>query len=189
MLLSYTELLELVESGVVNADPANVNASSIDITLGDTLLLERTIFAPWDDVPDELIVDPAKKGDADKAYYSLNMPPEGYVMRPGEFLLAPSREVFNLPNNISCEYKLKSGLARSALDHLNAGWCDAGWNGSVLTLEFKNEFQYHHILLKPGMKCGQMVFFRHTEVPADRSYAARGQYNGDKSVAATKEVR
>ena len=117
------------------------------------------------------------------------MTDKGYIIPPGGFILAHTLEVFNLPDNISAEYKLKSTMARNSLNHFTAGWCDSGWNGSVLTLEFKNDSQYHSIFIKPGMKCGQMIFFEHEAVPADRSYAARGSYNGDKSVSAGKGLK
>lgn len=94
--------------------------------------------------------------------------------------------MFNLPNHISAEYKLKSSLARSGIDHANAGWADAGWNGSVLTLEFKNVTRYHTIRLHAGDRIGQMVFFRHVEVPEWASYSKRGRYNGDTTVKGVK---
>ena len=119
----------------------------------------------------------------------VKMDDGGIVVPPGGVLLAETVEVFNLPDNISGEYKLKSTMARNFLNHLNAGWADAGWNGSVLTLEFVNHLQYHAVRVQPGMKCGQMIFFEHEEVPADRSYAARGQYNGDKRVTAGKGLK
>jgi dCTP deaminase len=72
------------------------------------------------------------------------------------------------------------------LNHLTAGWADAGWNGSVLTLELKNVTNYHEIELRRGDRIGQVIFFEHESVPADRSYAARGRYNGDKSVSGIK---
>lgn len=179
-LLSHNRLIQLIADGIITADPANVNAASIDITLGDYILVENH---------QKTFIDPTVKNSADKAYDKVILLTAGYFVGPGEFFLAPSREVFNLPDHISCEYKLKSGMARSGLDHLNAGWCDAGWNGSVLTLEFKNELLRHAILIKPGMKCGQMVFFEHEPVPREHSYASKGQYNGDLEVKATKEIR
>ena len=39
MLLSYVELLELVEQGVINAPLENINASSIDLTLGGEIMV------------------------------------------------------------------------------------------------------------------------------------------------------
>ena len=110
-----------------------------------------------------------------------------YVLLPGDFILAASVEIFNLPNNISAEYKLKSSMARIGLEHLNAGWCDAGWNRSCLTLELKNMTRHHSIELNYKDPIGQIVFFKHTPVPNDKSYAVRGRYNGDTSVQGVKE--
>ncbi|MEY3760178.1 MAG: Cronobacter phage vB CsaP, partial [Pseudomonadota bacterium] len=113
----------------------------------------------------------------------------GYTIRPDEFILASSDEFFNLPNDISCEYKLKSSMARNALDHLNAGWADATWNGSRLTLELKNVSRFHKLIIETGMAIGQMVFFRHAPVPHEQSYAVRGQYNKQQSVTESKGIR
>lgn len=114
---------------------------------------------------------------------------EGYVLWPGEVCLAHSAEKFNLPTDITAEYRLKSSMGRVFLEHLHAGWCDPGWHGSVLTLEFKNESQYHPLVLRAGMKCGQVCFYKHDPVPEDNSYAKRGQYNNDETVTPTKGMR
>jgi dCTP deaminase len=184
-ILSYTEICELIEDGVIeNADYACVNSSSLDIHLGSTILLEGQVSQG----PENLKYL-NKKSHLVHETVILEDSPEfkGQIaMAPGEFLLASSREIFNLPNNISAEYKLKSSMARLGLDHLNAGWCDAGWNGSVLTLELKNVTQRHRIVLTVGDRIGQMVFYRHREVPLDKSYATRGSYNGDKTAQGVK---
>jgi deoxycytidine triphosphate deaminase len=114
---------------------------------------------------------------------------DGYVLRPREFILGHSREEFNLPDDIAAEYKLKSSLARAGLGHALAGWCDPGWHGSHLTLELFNSLRHHSLILREGMKIGQMVFFRGKPVPSDRGYRARGQYNGDRGAVASKGVR
>ena len=180
-LLSYTEICELIEQGVIKgADYDCVNSASLDIHLGPTLLLEGNIgFGP------ENLKYLSKKSQLE--HEKLVLPTGGiYAMAPGEFLLAQSREVFNLPNNISAEYKLKSSMARLGLDHLHAGWCDAGWNGSVLTLELKNVTNRHRIVITEGDRIGQLIFYRHSTVPASKSYAARGSYNGDLQTTAVK---
>lgn len=172
MLLSYIEICELIERNIISgAKYENVNSSSLDITLGSTILRENTGTS----------ISLQNKE-------SLHMEKEHlpYALIPGEFVLASSKEVFNLPNMISAEYKLKSSMARIGLEHLNAGWCDAGWHGSVLTLELKNMTRFHHLLLSEGDKIGQIVFFRHTEVPADKSYAVRGRYNNDLQAQGAK---
>jgi dCTP deaminase len=107
-------------------------------------------------------------------------------MLPGEFILAHTMETFNLPDNICAEFKLKSSGARTGLENALATWCDCGWNGSTLTLELKNLLRYNSLRLTPGMYIGQMIFYKVTEVPKDRSYATIGRYNNDKSVSEVK---
>ena len=114
---------------------------------------------------------------------------EGFVLRPGEVCLAHSIEVFNVPRWMSAEYSLKSSQARCFLEHLHAGWCDPGWEGSRLTLEFVNLTRFHPLYLKAGMKIGQVTFSEHEEVPLERSYTVRGQYNYADSVAQSGGLR
>jgi len=179
-LLSYEELIKLVEQGCVeNVDPANINGASIDITLDDTVLVEcQGSHARIIDLHH-------KKGIATQEV----LMDQWHTMFPGDFLLASSREIFNLPNNIAAEYKLKSSLARCGLNHMLAGWCDPGWTGSKLTLELHNCTRHHRLMLRPGMKIGQMVFWHCNEVDDRFAYGARGQYNGQTKVTASKGLR
>lgn len=176
-LLSHEELRNIVEREIITpVDPKDINAASIDIHLGKTILWE-----------DEQIghVDFSKRDPV--AFNEYVMDEDGWVLEPGDFILAQSVEVFNLPNWLSAEYKLKSSMARIGLEHMNAGWCDAGWNGSVLTLEFKNMCNHHSIRIRPGDAIGQMIFFRHEPVASEASYASKGRYNGDTSVSGIKK--
>jgi len=181
-LLAYPELIQLIEEGVINANPDNVNSASIDITLGNKLLVEMLPHGMH-------TVDITDKSQSIATTEIILEKGQSVSMNPGMCVLAHSVETFNLPNNISAEYKLKSSMARNFLEHLNAGWCDAGWNGSQLTLELKNLCQAHHLLIKEGMKIGQVVFFKHTVVPEDKSYATRGQYNNDKGATQSKGIK
>ena len=177
-LLSYFDLVGLIEQGVVTASLDNVNASSIDITLGGTIMVEKR--------GRNNIVDLANRESVGMELLELD--DRGYLINPDEFILASSCETFNLPDNISAEYKLKSSMARNGLEHLNAGWADAGWSNSKLTLELKNMTQTHRLRIRPGMKIGQMVFFKHAPVPDHASYAVKGRYNNQASVTASKGV-
>ena len=180
-LLTYRELLELVESGVLeNSDPSLVNAASIDIRLGDSLLVEQPGRYSWCDLSKKQ-VQPMRMLEKDSD--------GGWSLYPGDFALVNTLEVFHLPSDIAAEYKLKSSLARAGLDHMLAGWCDPGWNNATLTLELKNELRHTILKLHPGMKIGQMVFWRGEPVPEHASYATRGQYNGQKEATPSKGVR
>lgn len=181
MLLSYLELVELVQNGVMeNVADGAINAASIDVRLGDTFQFEDTRIHSHTNV-----VDLSKRESV--SYHVETMHDgEAAILRPAGFVLAHTMEKFNLPNNISAQFLLKSSVARNGLDHLSATWCDAGWHGSVLTLELRNVTQMHNLLLRPGMAIGQMKFYAHTPVPDDQSYAKRGRYNNDETVSAIK---
>lgn len=181
-LLSYLELNELVVNNVItNVYADQINSTSIDITLGRYLLIERNhpLYGQ------NFNVSLAERQALNMLQIDLDECGQ-YTLNPNEFILAQSEQIFNLPNNISAEYKLKSSMARIGLEHMNAGWCDAGWNGSVLTLELKNMTRNHSIVIKKGDRIGQVVFFKHTPVSYENSYAARGRYNGDKTVKGIK---
>lgn len=181
-LLSYLELEQLVYDGVImGAEKEAINSASIDIHLGNILLIENLSVSQGPDA--NLFLNKKSALSVER----IELEPGGqFCMAPGQFVLAQSRETFNLPNNISAEYKLKSSMARIGLEHMNAGWCDAGWNGSVLTLELKNITERHRIVLTVGDRIGQVVFFKHKAVPSDKSYATRGSYNNDKTVKGVK---
>jgi len=126
MLLSYTEICELIEQGVVvGAKYKDVNAGSLDIHLGTDILYEQ-------DTDNGLsIVDYRARQKLHMGKHVMD-PERGYVLAPRESVLASSEETFNLPNNVCAEYKLKSSMARIFLEHLKAGWCFVGSTGIPL---------------------------------------------------------
>ncbi len=175
-LLSYFDLCELAEKGVItDVDPKDINATSIDVHLSNTIIIESATGG---------LVDIAKRTMWSSA--ALNIANLYYDLRPGEFVLASTVEKFNLPDDLSAEFRLKSSGARSGLNNLFACHCDPGWNGSALTLELKNELCFNSIRLTHRMPIGQMLFHRVARVPADRSYAAIGRYNGDVAAQGVK---
>lgn len=111
-----------------------------------------------------------------------------YDLAPGQFCLGATQEVFNLPNDLVAEVKLRSSVARAGLNHSLAGWADPGFNGSVLTLELFNNLKYHWLRLRPGMKIAQVIFMRGEAVPDYASYSTRGRYNKDMSATPSKGV-
>jgi dCTP deaminase len=212
-LLTYTQLVKLVETGVIqNVKPEHLNAASIDLTLGPVLHLESAGSMNYEsEFPTGIWDAPIDLWDKQQSIHTREwvMDENGYVVEPGEFLLASSEQIFHLPSGqypeinsgeirqiklqfipaIAAEYKLKSTLARSGLDHLNAGWADPGWHGSVLTLEFKNVTRFHRLRIKPGMKIGQIIFFSGEPVPVEASYATRGSYNNDTQTTPSKGLK
>lgn len=147
-----------------------VNPASLDVRLGDHLMIE---------VPgsEELVEIDISKCTAQSPYMLL----------PGEFCLGETMEIFHLPDSLSAQFVLKSSRAREGLTHALAGWADPGWGtgegcpGSRLTLELINARKHWQLPLYPGLKIGQMVFFKMSSIPVV-SYSKSGRYNGDLKV-------
>lgn len=156
------------EAMVVPFDPDLLNPASIDVVLGDRLMIEV------EDRPELQILGIGHHTQANP-----------YWLAPGEFVLAETREIFNLPDHIAGQFVLKSSRAREGLEHLMAGYADPGWNGSRLTLELQNSRRFHSLPLWPGMKIGQMVFHSLAGRP-ERNYAVTGRYNNDLGVTASR---
>ena len=155
-VLNGDDLKLLVAEGyITGVSIEQINAASIDVTLGSTITTENAMGGP--------------------GYISLaNREPRKMVtksIKGANFILAPQRGVlihteqeFNLPNNISAQYRIKSSMARIGLAEAGAGWVDAGFNGSNLTIALHNNNNTHSILLDQGTAIGQVVFFMHAEL-------------------------
>lgn len=181
MLLSHHHLHHIVADGILEgADPANINPASIDVRLGNTILYEKEeSLGP---------VDLSAKQSV--PLEELVLRDDGcYVLLPGEFILAQTIEVFNLPDHIAGEFRLKSTGARNGLDQALAVWLDPGWHGSVLTIELRNNWRDQSLILRPGMKIGQVIFYLCYPVPSTASYSVKGQYNNDTKAQGGKVLR
>jgi len=86
---------------------------------------------------------------------------EPFILHPGEFVLGSTYEVVTLPDDLAARVEGKSSLGRlGLLTHATAGFVDPGFSGHV-TLELANVATLP-IKLYPGMKIGQLCFFRLT---------------------------
>jgi dCTP deaminase len=170
MILSDTEIHDLIEQGMVqHHQPELINPASLDLRLGNLIMLES--------------VESHQMIPLSISNYTVEHP---YELVPGQFILAQTIETFAMPEDIAGLFFLKSSRAREGYENLHAGYADPGWHGSALTLELKNARQLQPLPIYPGLKIGQMVFFRMSQRPA-LSYAVTGSYNNDKSVAASKQ--
>jgi len=149
-------------------NPDLLNPASIDVTIGGRIMVEMP------EAPELQMVSIEGHTAADP-----------FMVQPGMFLLAETREIFNLPDHVGAQFVLKSSRAREGWDHAEAGWCDPGWYGSRLTMELRNQRRWHDLALWPGMKIGQMKFLL-VSGSVERSYAETGRYNADLGVTGSK---
>lgn len=148
-------------------DPALINPTSLDVRLGDTLLIEQAGAR-------ELVPYPL----------GLHSQEHPYRMVPGQFVLAPTMERIRVPDDLVAQFILKSSRAREGLEHLLAGFIDPGFEG-ILTMELVNSRQLHPVDLWPGRQIGQLVFSPLDVLP-ERSYRETGRYGGAVTVEESK---
>ena len=131
-------------------------------------------------------IDPAQQQDE---LTSLVEPVDGepFVLHPGEFVLGSTFEQVTLPDDIAARLEGKSSLGRlGLLTHSTAGFIDPGFTGHV-TLELSNVATLP-IKLWPGMKIGQLCFFRLSS-PAEQPYgsgASGSRYQGQRGPTPSK---
>jgi dCTP deaminase len=153
MILSDRDILQEIEAGRIAIQPLErecIQPSSVDLHLGNQLLLFRNSHRPYIDVKqpiDELM-------ESQEVAYG-----ESFAVHPLEVLLASTYESITLPEDLVARLEGKSSLARLGLQvHATAGFVDPGWRGR-LTLELSNVTKFP-ILIYPGMKIVQISFMR-----------------------------
>ena len=175
MLLSDSDILAQIEGGQVRLEPfdaAMVQPSSIDVRLDRLFrVFENHKYG---------YIDPAEE----QPDLTREVEPEGdepFILHPGEFVLGSTYEVVTLPDDVAARLEGKSSLGRlGLLTHSTAGFIDPGFSGHV-TLELANVANLP-IKLWPGMKIGQLCFFRLSSA-ADNPYGSAkygSRYQGQR---------
>mgnify|MGYP003418018484 FL=1 len=153
MLLSDRDIRRELTSGRVLLEPfddAMVQPSSVDVRLDRFFRLFDNHKYP--------VIDPAQD-QPDLTRLVEVAPDEPFVLHPGEFVLGATHERVTLPDDVAARLEGKSSLGRlGLLTHSTAGFIDPGFTGHV-TLELSNVATLP-ITLWPGMKIGQLCFFR-----------------------------
>ena len=175
MLLSDRDVLAEIEAGRISLDPfdpAMMQPSSIAVRLDRYFRVFENHRYPH--------IDPAM----DQAELTRVVEAEGeepFILHPGEFVLGSTYEVVTLPDDIAARVEGKSSLGRlGLLTHATAGFVDPGFSGHV-TLELANVATLP-IKLYPGMKIGQLCFFRLSS-PAEHPYGSEkygSRYQGQR---------
>ncbi|HEY8293720.1 MAG TPA: dCTP deaminase, partial [Micrococcaceae bacterium] len=131
-------------------------------------------------------IDPAEEQDD----LTRQVEPQGeepFILHPGEFVLGSTYEAVTLPDDVAARLEGKSSLGRlGLLTHSTAGFIDPGFSGHV-TLELSNVATLP-IKLWPGMKIGQMCFFRLSS-PAEHPYGTGNygsRYQGQRGPTASR---
>jgi dCTP deaminase len=178
MILSDITIREEIDAGRVVIDPfdpACIQPSSVDLHVDAEFRVFRNNRYPFIDV----------KQQQDLTELVEVKPEEVFILHPGEFVLGSTLERVALPDDLVARLEGKSSLGRlGLLIHSTAGYVDPGWDG-FLTLELSNVANLP-ITIYPGMKIGQISFFRLT-TPAAMPYGSAGnKYQGQRGPTASR---
>jgi dCTP deaminase len=175
VLLSDRDILAEIDARRVALEPfdtAMVQPSSVDVRLDRFFRVFENHKYPH--------IDPA----ADQPDLTRQVEPDGeepFILHPGEFVLGSTYEVVSLPDDVAARLEGKSSLGRlGLLTHSTAGFIDPGFSGHV-TLELSNVATLP-IKLWPGMKIGQLCFFRLSS-PSEHPYGSEkygSRYQGQR---------
>ena len=184
MLLSDGDIRKELESGRVGLEPLNlsmVQPSSIDVRLDRFFrLFDNHKYQHIDPSLDQPDLTRLVEVEAH----------EPFVLHPGEFVLGATYEVVTLPDDVAARLEGKSSLGRlGLLTHSTAGFIDPGFSGHV-TLELSNVATLP-ITLWPGMKIGQLCFFRLSS-PAEHPYGSQkygSRYQGQRGPTASRSFQ
>jgi dCTP deaminase len=184
VLLSDRDIRAELDSGRVTLDPYDhsmVQPSSVDVRIDRFFRLFDNHKYP--------VIDPSID-QPDLTHLIEVKPDEAFILHPGEFVLASTYEVVTLPDDVAARLEGKSSLGRlGLLTHSTAGFIDPGFSGHV-TLELSNMATLP-IMLWPGMKIGQLCFFRLSS-PAENPYGSAlygSRYQGQRGPTASRSFQ
>jgi dCTP deaminase len=184
VLLSDRDIRAELKSGRVVLDPFDdemVQPSSVDVRIDRYFRLFDNHKYP--------VIDPSQEQPELTRLVDVETD-DAFVLHPGEFVLASTFEIVTLPDDVAARLEGKSSLGRlGLLTHSTAGFIDPGFSGHV-TLELSNVATLP-IKLWPGMKIGQLCFFRLSS-PAEHPYGSGrygSRYQGQRGPTASRSFQ
>jgi dCTP deaminase len=182
--MSDRDIRASIEAGLIGLDPLEIGLlqpSSIDVRLDRFFrLFDNHKYA---------FIDPSEQQDELTRLIEVD-PTEPFILHPGEFVLGSTYEFVTLPDDVAARLEGKSSLGRlGLLTHSTAGFVDPGFRGHV-TLELSNVATLP-IKLWPGMKIGQLCFFKLTS-PSEHPYGSEkysSRYQGQRGPTASRSYK
>lgn len=170
MILSDKTIKSLLQKGALSISPLEDNQiqpASVDIRLGNTFSIVEDSSTGILTFTNEI------------AYKEMQA--ETYLLLPGQFVLATTKEYISLPDDLTAFVEGRSSLGRMGLFIQNAGWVDPGFSGEI-TLELFNANRCA-IELQAGRRIGQLVF---AQMDQAALHPYRGKYQGQRGATGSK---
>src|SRR3989344_3983727 len=166
MILSDRDIKKAIKDGRIRFMPKlsndQIGPASVDLKLDNKFkIFKQGKYLHLDikeGIPLEFMEDVIIKKD------------EAFILHPGTFALASTKEYFYLPDDITVKVEGKSTLARMGILVHTAGFVDPGFEGTI-TLELSNQANLP-IAIYPDMYICQIAVHQLTS-PAETPYNIR----------------
>ena len=184
MILSDRDIKKAIEAGRIKITPKidyqeQLGSCSVDLRLGNVFRVFNHSKCAYIDLRNKNLNRNLMK----KVVVNKNEP---FIMQPGEFVLASTRESLELPDDLLARLEGRSSLGRLGITiHSTAAVFDPGWRGRVV-MELGNLGKMP-VALYPGMRICSLTFERLTspvEVPYYKKKGAK--YVGQKEPVPSK---
>lgn len=191
MVLNDTDIKNAIankEIEITGHELLYIGPSSVDLHLDNNAMIldeDKIKKSAFKQVGDQYFKG-LKFGDPDsKDMFTEYNDWDEIVIYPGEFYILSTVERIKFADDIVGFVQGRSSIARLGINIHAAGFCDAGFEGTI-TLEVTN-FTKFPISIPKGTRIGQMVFARaqsKAEVPYNKKKDSK--YNGQSGPTTTK---
>lgn len=174
MILSDKTIKDYIQLGKIKIFPdfnlADVRPAGIRLHLGSELLI------PIEGQTVDL------NSNEDIKFERINLLKNGFILKPGQFILGSTLEKFQVPRNIVCHVDGRSTVARIGLAiHCTSGIIDGNFEEArTIVLEMKNQGPFD-IVLRHKAAVAMLSF---TQLSTDIEQATQKQYSGQEGVVA-----
>ena len=169
MILADSTIRRMLKEGQLSIeplDPMQVGPASVDLRLGDVFLQPKAANGVFS------MSEPVEYEEVRGAEYVV----------PGHgFVLATTREIVRLPENLTAFVEGRSSVGRLGLFIQNAGWVDPGFHGAI-TLELYNA-NAAAMRIEAGRRICQLVL-AHADGVVERPY--KGKYQGQRKTTGSR---
>ena len=155
MILSDTDIKHYIAEGKIAVSPSpdfekQLGPCSLDLHLGNTMKIFKSSPYPYLDLKRAL--------NFEDFMYEIEVGPgEAFILQPGAFALAITKEHFTLPADIMGRLEGRSSLGRlGIIVHSTAARFDPGWNGNAV-MELGN-LGPMPVILYEGMRICALTF-------------------------------
>ncbi|OXM99322.1 dCTP deaminase [Bifidobacterium vansinderenii] len=157
MVLSDVEIRHLVKENeklISPFDESKLSAASYDVSIGSAVY---EIAA----APNIIMLN--DQSSIDGRYIKTDIS-EGFILKPGQYVLCPLAEHISLPDNMIARVMPRTRYTRMGL-LLAPQYCNPSYSGT-LSLGLSNASP-NNVVLVPGLSIGQLIFERLEQQPSE----------------------